>query len=555
MRDPFDEDDSDNGNELSSVVNPSNINLSNIDYGFADIGANLGADTNFGKFDIASLLGNPELLKAFATLYPEDAALLENIKLPSEGGKEYVSQNPSGLTEPPSTTDPLDRFEEDTSVFDKSKNAESTGIKKILEDLKKGFKGVTGLDAGDAAKYAAIIAAMKMAYDDAERARKEAKGTPFKSSSGYKTVTGPGGVTGFKKAAKGGVMSLIEDKNDPLATVNLFDPSVFQTQGQKVSKGPYATQNQQSGYDTPYAIDELNAFKSFARGMGYDPYEFMQQTEGAPQYNVPVSLFNLYMQSRKAAAPQGTLGMTGSQLESSLKQAGEKAGPDYFAQEQARRQQKAINADALIPRPSGIGGSPPLELFGAEYEAARQKSINDYLAQQKKARNDPLTVRTVSDPSDPFTSRSETTEERLRRGLDPTGSSQQRSGETPAKFYNTADYMEVDGKLVPRPGSGAPPINAAEGGIMSLGMAQGRYLGGHSDGMADKVPANIDGRRPAALSDGEFVVPADVVSHLGNGNSNAGAKRLYEMMDRIRGARTGNTKQGKQINPNKFLPR
>ena len=350
-------------------------------------------------------------------------------------------------------------------------------------------------------------------------------------------------------------MSLIEDKNDPLATVNLFDPSVFQTQGQKVSKGPYATQNQQSGYDTPYAIDELNAFKSFARGMGYDPYEFMQQTEGAPQYNVPVSLFNLYMQSRKAAAPQGTLGMTGSQLESSLKQAGEKAGPDYFAQEQARRQQEAINAEALIPRPSGIGGSPPLELFGAEYEAARQKSINDYLAQQEKARNDPLTIRTVSDPSDPFTSRSETTEERHRRGLDPTGSSQQRSGETPAKFYNTADYMEVDGKLVPRPGSGAPPINAAEGGIMSLGMAQGRYLGGHSDGMADKVPANIDGRRPAALSDGEFVIPADVVSHLGNGNSNAGAKRLYEMMDRIRGARTGNTKQGKQINPNKFLPR
>jgi hypothetical protein len=97
--------------------------------------------------------------------------------------------------------------------------------------------------------------------------------------------------------------------------------------------------------------------------------------------------------------------------------------------------------------------------------------------------------------------------------------------------------------------------NAAAGGIMDLGMAKGRYLNGHSDGMADKVPAHIDGKRPAALSDGEFVIPADVVSHLGNGNSNAGAKRLYEMMDRIRGARTGNTKQGKQINPDKFLPR
>ena len=103
--------------------------------------------------------------------------------------------------------------------------------------------------------------------------------------------------------------------------------------------------------------------------------------------------------------------------------------------------------------------------------------------------------------------------------------------------------------------------SAEGGGIGSLDMAQGgralppRYLDGHSDGMADKVPANIDGKRPAALSDGEFVIPADVVSHLGNGNSNAGAKRLYKMMDDIRAARTGNPKQGKQINPDKFMPR
>ena len=99
---------------------------------------------------------------------------------------------------------------------------------------------------------------------------------------------------------------------------------------------------------------------------------------------------------------------------------------------------------------------------------------------------------------------------------------------------------------------------AAQGGIMSLaggGSVQPMYLGGITDGMADEVPAHIDGKRPAALSDGEFVIPADVVSHLGNGNSNAGAKRLYEMMDNIRSARTGTTKQGIQINPNKFMPR
>ena len=120
-------------------------------------------------------------------------------------------------------------------------------------------------------------------------------------------------------------------------------------------------------------------------------------------------------------------------------------------------------------------------------------------------------------------------------------------------------------RAVISPGGSVSYTKAASGGIMSLadggsvepGMTskQPFYLGGPTDGMADQIPAHIDNQRPAALSDGEFVIPADVVSHLGNGNSNAGAKRLYEMMDSIREARTGNSKQGKQINPNKFLPR
>jgi hypothetical protein len=81
----------------------------------------------------------------------------------------------------------------------------------------------------------------------------------------------------------------------------------------------------------------------------------------------------------------------------------------------------------------------------------------------------------------------------------------------------------------------------------------GRYLDGQTDGMADKIPSMIDGKQKAALSHGEFVIPADVVSHLGNGNSNAGAQKLYDMMARVRKARTGNAQQGKRINPDKFL--
>ena len=98
----------------------------------------------------------------------------------------------------------------------------------------------------------------------------------------------------------------------------------------------------------------------------------------------------------------------------------------------------------------------------------------------------------------------------------------------------------------------------AAGGLLSLargGEANApRYLQGQTDGMADKIPSDIDGVQPAKLSHGEFVIPADVVSHLGNGNSDAGAKVLYKMMDRVRQARTGSKEQGKEINPEKFTP-
>jgi hypothetical protein len=105
-----------------------------------------------------------------------------------------------------------------------------------------------------------------------------------------------------------------------------------------------------------------------------------------------------------------------------------------------------------------------------------------------------------------------------------------------------------------------PETYAAHGGIMhsSLGgYAAGgnpRLLKGPGDGMSDNIPATISGKQPARLADGEFVVPADVVSHLGNGSTDAGAKVLHEMMNKVRQARTGNSKQGKQINAHKFVP-
>jgi len=97
----------------------------------------------------------------------------------------------------------------------------------------------------------------------------------------------------------------------------------------------------------------------------------------------------------------------------------------------------------------------------------------------------------------------------------------------------------------------------AEGGITGLPeyQAGGKLLRGPGDGMSDDIVANIEGRQEARLADGEFVIPADVVSHLGNGSTEAGAKALYAMMDRIRKARTGRTRQAPEINPDKYLPR
>jgi hypothetical protein len=95
-----------------------------------------------------------------------------------------------------------------------------------------------------------------------------------------------------------------------------------------------------------------------------------------------------------------------------------------------------------------------------------------------------------------------------------------------------------------------------EGGLAYLagGGMPPRYLRGGGDGMSDSIPARIGGKQEARLADGEFVVPADVVSHIGNGSSNAGAKKLYAMMDRARQARTGKTRQAPAVNAQRYLP-
>jgi hypothetical protein len=136
---------------------------------------------------------------------------------------------------------------------------------------------------------------------------------------------------------------------------------------------------------------------------------------------------------------------------------------------------------------------------------------------------------------------------------------------TGAKYYKPSVAM---GQINLRPqgaekddGSSDSVLAGARGGIMQAnlgGYAAGgnpRLLRGPGDGMSDNIPATIGGKQPARLADGEFVVPADVVSHLGNGSTEAGAKKLHGMMDKVRVDRTGKKKQAPAVKAGKYIPK
>ena len=125
---------------------------------------------------------------------------------------------------------------------------------------------------------------------------------------------------------------------------------------------------------------------------------------------------------------------------------------------------------------------------------------------------------------------------------------------TAATITPPATVTREDGSVVPA-ASGGLMGYAVGGGISSLGGYSdgGQLLRGPGDGVSDDIPATIGGRQPARLADGEFVVPARIVSELGNGSTDAGARKLYAMMDRIKATRAkakniaANTKADKHL--------
>jgi hypothetical protein len=111
-------------------------------------------------------------------------------------------------------------------------------------------------------------------------------------------------------------------------------------------------------------------------------------------------------------------------------------------------------------------------------------------------------------------------------------------------------------------GAGNDTVTGAGGGIMSLRNGYlgsysdgGQLLRGPGDGVSDDIPATIADKQPARLADGEFVIPARIVSELGNGSTEAGARKLYAMMDRIKKARRSAKDIAADTKTDRYLPR
>ena len=121
-----------------------------------------------------------------------------------------------------------------------------------------------------------------------------------------------------------------------------------------------------------------------------------------------------------------------------------------------------------------------------------------------------------------------------------------------AQFQSTDDILAGGGREFKyfdnvNPYPNVRPIQAAEGGLMALDAAdEGRFLEGQGDGVSDSIPAMVDGEQPVMLSDGEYIMPAEFVSAIGNGSSDAGAAKLTSLVDRV----MANTRKAKKGKPN-----
>jgi hypothetical protein len=202
------------------------------------------------------------------------------------------------------------------------------------------------------------------------------------------------------------------------------------------------------------------------------------------------------------------------------------------------------------------GGLYPMGMIDkTQYATPTQRPVSAEMVSEAPAyeRSNPMLMNTGG------TARLPKGDPGLYRDADPTTRGQDAFTAALTRLNSMQKRANIKG--LPALKAAAQPLGniqeAAKGGVMSsLGGYSdgGRMLKGPGDGMSDSIPASIANKQPARLADGEFVVPADVVSHLGNGSTDAGARKLYTMMDKIRKARTGKKKQAPAVKADRYMP-
>ena len=445
---------------------------------------------------------------AFKNIDPIAAAALLGIPaiasvLSGSGAGTAASSAIPTTTPPPGTTTPPPGTTTPPPVTDTTTTTTSTSPNPTEDELIKA--GVPKELLPLLLKYGLGALASYLSYKSAKDAQEQAKGVSFTSRGPVTSTRRAYQGSTYKPAAQGGLMTLAGGGGVNSLTLSVDDPIAYMT-------------------------DTSNALTTMQEGRLRDPKLYDAALSG--------------MDLRNADKLFGEIARNPDEL----------ADRDYYLMEAFGVPALASMppSDALLSAVDRMRGllnsaSTPTPSQIAMYEA------NELYAPGGQGVFDSgsITLSPSKDYGNAFSEEYNPTLEKMMREFEKTGRISGLTNEAEDEELGSS-YSKMAQLLSPKMGKETVQTKAA-GGLTSA--KQPFYLGGPTDGMADEVPAHIDNKRPAALSDGEFVIPADVVSHLGNGNSNAGASRLYEMMDRVREARTGNRKQGIQINPNKFMPR
>ena len=289
-------------------------------------------------------------------------------------------------------------------------------------------------------------------------------------------------------------------------------------------------------------------------------------TGGAPVYQAPQIAPNTMPPN---AIDTGLNNLTAGNLttNASNTMAGAK---DVFSNTDKTTQFLKANQGNIILGGAGMAGQAALEDEAAQKDALKKKEADDYAQNQRSWQQIASTYgKYGKSPTAGMQSYASKYGVNFREGRQVKSPEQQayedqvmeryrsQVAEEPAYTRIPVEILDYFGVKDPYRLRRAMDANKEEAPVDK--RAAGGYLEGgiaslKGDGMSDSVPAKIDGSQPAALSTGEYVIPADVVSHLGNGSSDDGAVRLDEMLDRVRMARTGTEDQAPQIEADKYLP-